>query len=150
MIDSHDYELHLDGTGAKTGVLVDPSAALPAMDVASPPEFGGPEGVWSPEHLFVGAVSACLMTTFRTIASLSKLDVVDYSDDATGALVRADDGLYRMERVTLRPHVVIGPDASPERAQRLLEKADRACLVSRSVCSEVIVEPTIEVSGAPM
>lgn len=39
-----------------------------------PPEFGGPERTWSPEHLFVAAVSSCLMTTFRAIAEMSELE----------------------------------------------------------------------------
>lgn len=145
MIDTHDYPLHLEGTGPKTGMLTSEDG-LPKLDVASPPEFGGPDGVWSPEHLFVAAVSSCLMTTFRTIAQLSNLDVVDYSDDPVGHLVR-EDSLYRIESVTLRPIVVIADPDKVEKAQRLLEKAERACLISRSVSAEIRLEGTIEVSA---
>ncbi|MEX2280039.1 MAG: OsmC family protein [Acidimicrobiia bacterium] len=144
MIDTHDYPLHLDGTGPKTGMFSS-DEALPKLDVASPPEFGGPGATWSPEHLFVAAVSSCLMTTFRTIAELSNLEVVDYSDDPVGHLVR-EESLYRIESITLRPRVVIADPDKVDKAWRLLEKAERACLISRSVSSEIRLEGTVEVS----
>lgn len=145
MIESHDYLIHVDGTGPKTGTLTSPEDNLPALDVASPPEFSGPGETWSPEHLFVAAVSSCLMTTFRTIATLSKLDVVAYSDDAVGHLSRDEGGLYRIESVTLRPQVSIDDPEKVDKALRYLDKAERACLVSRSISAEVRLEPTIHV-----
>ena len=144
MIDSHDYPLRLEGTGPKEGVLTS-SDDLPKLDVASPPEFGGPGRTWSPEHLFVAALSSCLMTTFRTIATLSNLDIVEYSDDAVGHLVR-EDSLYRIASVTLRPRIVIADPEKIEKVSRLIEKAERACLVSRSVNAEIVIEPTVQVA----
>ena len=145
MIESHDYLLHIEGTGPKTGIMTADEDGLPALHVASPPEFGGPEAVWSPEHLFVAAVSSCLMTTFRTIAELSKLEVVSYSDDPVGHLIRDESGLYRIESVTLRPRVTIADAEKVDRAIRLIEKAERACLVSRSVSAEIHLEPAVAV-----
>lgn len=145
MIESHDYVLHIEGTGPKTGIMTADEDGLPALHVSSPPEFGGPSGVWSPEHLFVASVSSCLMTTFRTIADLSKLDVVSYSDDPVGHLIRDDDGLYRIESVTLRPQVSISDPEKTDRTIRLIEKAERACLVSRSVSAEIQLEPVVHV-----
>jgi organic hydroperoxide reductase OsmC/OhrA len=144
MIESHEYTIHLDGTGPKTATLTSVDD-LPPLGVASPPEFGGPSGRWSPEHLFVAAVSSCLMTTFQAISSMSGLEVVEYSDDASGHLIRDTDGLYRIESVTLRPRVVISDGDKLEKAHRLLEKAERACLVSRSVRAPVRLESTIDV-----
>lgn len=146
MIESHDYELHLVGTGPKTGRMTAPEDGLPTLEVASPPEFGGPAEIWSPEHLFVAAVSSCLMTTFQAIAAASQLEVLEYSDDATGHLIRGDDRLYLIESVTLRPRVVIADPDRVDKAHRLLDKAENACLVSRSVSSEITMEATVEVA----
>lgn len=143
MIDSHDYHLDVTGRDEKTGLLEGQQDGLPALEVASPPEFGGPKGVWSPEHLFVAAISACLMTTFRSIAGRSGVEVVGYSDSPTGRLVRGDDGLYSIDLVTLRPTVSVSAGSRADRAIRLLEKAERVCLVSRSVRCEVVLEPTL-------
>ena len=145
MIESHDYDVELANTGSKTGVLAAPGDGLAAIEVASPPEFGGPAGVWSPEHLFVAALSVCLMTTFRAVAEASGLEVLDYTDASSGHLQRGEDRLYAFDRVTLRPKVVIGDESKVERTIRLLHKAESVCLVSRSVSSEIVLEPIIEI-----
>lgn len=145
MIESHDYDVEVTNTGIKTGMLAAPGDGLDAIEVASPPEFGGPAGVWSPEHLFVAALSVCLMTTFRAVAESSGLEVLDYSDQSSGHLQRGEDRRYSFDKVTLRPRVVIDDESKVERALRLLHKAESVCLISRSVSSEIVLEPTVEV-----
>lgn len=143
MIESHDYQVSITGTGAKMGTLESTRAGLPPMEFASPPEFGGPAGTWSPEHLFVASVAGCLMTTFQAIAANSGIEVLEYTDEATGHLQRGDDRRYTIDRVTLRPTVVISADSNPEKTRRVLEKAEEACLIGRSIVSERILEPTV-------
>lgn len=144
MIESHDYNISLEGTGEKTGTLSATDLAVD-IDVSSPPEFGGPEGVWSPEHMYVASLSACLMTTYRAIAAASKVEVLAYSDRATGHLQRGDDRFFSMDRIILRPTIVV-PGSQTDRARRLVDKAEAACLISRSVNSEIVVEPDIQVA----
>jgi organic hydroperoxide reductase OsmC/OhrA len=143
MIESADYLVEIQASSPKTGKLDSFTDDLPTIEVASPPEFGGPESVWSPEHLFVAAISACLMTTFHAIAATSGIGVVDYRDRAIGHLRRAEDRLYHMERVTLRPTVVVDEDTRIDKTLRVLQKAERACLISRSVNSEIVMAPTV-------
>lgn len=148
LIDSHDYQVEVSGTGLKTGLLTAAGDALPSLDIASPPEFGGPNGVWSPEHLFVASVASCLMTTFRSMAEKSGVEVVSYEDESVGHLTRGDDGLFWIERITLRPRIVVSADSRLDRAQRLIEKAERVCLIGRSIESETVLEPNVTSSGA--
>lgn len=143
LIESHEYQVEVVSSGEKTGWLSATSDGLPELAFASPPEFGGPEHVWSPEHLFVASVAACLMTTFRAIAASSGVEVVDYSDEAVGLLKRGEDRRYSIESVTLRPTIVISEDSKIDRAERLIEKAEKACLISRSINSEVVLEAKI-------
>jgi len=143
MIESHDYQVSITGTGPKTGTLESTSDGLPSLEFASPPEFAGPAGTWSPEHLFVAAVAGCLMTTFKAIAANSGVEVLEYTDEATGHLQRGDDRRYSIDRITLRPTVVISADSNPDKTHRLLEKAEEACLIGRSILSERILEPTV-------
>lgn len=56
------YKTEVEWTGERHGELRAP--ALPNLKVDAPPEFKGHEGVWTPEHLFVGPVNSCFMTTF--------------------------------------------------------------------------------------
>jgi organic hydroperoxide reductase OsmC/OhrA len=143
LIDSHDYHLSVTGRDQKSGVLEAPLDGLPALEVASPPEFGGPAGVWSPEHMFVASVAACLMTTFRSIAENSGVEVLEYTDTPTGQMVRGEDGLYSIDLVTLRPNVTIPAGSRVDRTIRLLEKAEKVCLISRSIRCEVVLEPSV-------
>ncbi len=143
MIDSHDYEVQVSGTGSNTGLLTAVEDHLPELDFASPPEFGGPGRSWSPEHLFVASLATCLMTTFQAMAERSGIEVLQYTDESTGHLQRGDDGLYEIERVTLRPRVVISEQSKPDRALRLLERAEKVCLIGRSVSSEKVLEPRV-------
>jgi peroxiredoxin-like protein len=148
LIDSHDYQVEVAGTGLKTGRLTAVGDDLPTLDVASPPEFGGPSGVWSPEHMFVASVASCLMTTFRSMAEKSGVDVVMYEDESVGHLARDDDGLFKIERITLRPRIVVSADSRLDRARRLIEKAEKVCLIGRSIVSETVLEPSVTSSEA--
>ena len=92
----------------------------------------------------IASVSACLMTTYQAIAAISGIDVLEYSDQATGHLQRGENRRYRMDRITLRPRIVV-KESQQDRALRLVDKAEAACLISRSVNSEIVVEPDIHV-----
>lgn len=143
MIESHEYHVSVTGVDAKTGYLDSPFDGLPGLEFASPPEFGGPGRIWSPEHLFVASVAACLMTTFRAIAASSGVEVIEYTDYSMGHLQRGENGLYSIDRIVLRPTVVISSESKPDRAHRLLEKAERVCLIGRSINSETVLEPRV-------
>ena len=143
LIESHDYHVEVISSAEKTGTLTAIADALPELAVASPPEFGGPAHIWSPEHLFVASVAGCLMTTFRSMAARSGVEVIDYTDEAIGFLRRDEDGLYSIEKVILRPKIVISADSKRDRAERLIERAEKVCLISRSISSKVVLESSV-------
>lgn len=118
--------------------------AAPELEFAAPPEFHGVAGLWSPEHFFVAAVVSCFITTFRAIAEFSKFNFDGLAVAGEGVLEKGEGG-YRFTRVLLQPVLTIEREEDRERAQRLLEKAEKSCLVSRSIQSEVVLQPTVEV-----
>ena len=103
--------------------------------------------MWTPEHFLLAAVSACFITTFRAVAQLSKFTAEALEVSVEGTMERAEDGL-RFTHIVLRPVLTIAAESDRERAGRLLEKAERSCLISRSLRSEVRMEPVIEVAVA--
>jgi organic hydroperoxide reductase OsmC/OhrA len=109
---------------------------------SAPPEFGGEPGVWTPEHFLLAAVASCFIETFRAVAKASKLDFQGIEVGVDGILEK-DAGGLRFTRITLQPTVIIYADESYELAHRLLEKAERICLVVRSLSSELKLEPKI-------
>ena len=143
----HDYEVSVSWTTERKGELTSPKLNT-SIEVATPPQFPkGMEGVWSPEHLFTAAVNSCLMTTFFAIAENSKLDFIDFDSKASGKLEMID-GKYLMSEVTLSPVVTITNEHDRERADRVLQKAEQNCLISNSITSKIIYNPTVNVLNA--
>jgi peroxiredoxin-like protein len=140
------YETRVEWAGEKRGRLGAPG--LPDVAVATPPEFRGHGGVWSPEHLFVAAVNSCFMTTFLAVAEASRLDFAAFSADATGKLEKQEGQGYAVTEVVVRPRLTVRRAQDAARAARILEKAERHCLISNSVRSAVRVEPVVEVAEA--
>ena len=134
------YKTNVKWEERRSGTLA--SDGKPALRVASPPEFKGEAGVWTPEDLFVAAVEICQMTTFLAYAERKQLQVISYQSHANGVLEYIN-GDYRFTRIVLFPTVVIANSASEDEAHRLLDEAHKHCLVANSIESIVEVNPTI-------
>ena len=137
------YSTEVEWTGERHGDLRAP--VLPELHVDAPPEFKGHSGVWTPEHLFVASVNSCFMTTFLAIAENSKLDFVSFSAGARGKLEKTEGPGFVMSEITLRPKLVLSRDRDVERAARILEKAEKHCLISNSIKAHTRLEPEIEI-----
>ena len=121
------------------------SDGKPPVEVASPPEFKGVAGKWTPEDLFVAAIEVCQMTTFLAFASRSTFVLKEYESSARGILEFADGG-YRFTKVILSPRIVVESGASEADVRQVVEDAHKSCLIGRSVTTTIEVEPSIEVS----
>lgn len=141
---SFTYKTELRWLGEKTAGELSADRKAP-LRVASPPEFQGEEGTWTPEHLFVAALEICTMTSFLTLAQQAKLPVEEYESHAEGTLEMLD-GAYRFSRVTLRPRIVIADGDAVRQTERALHDAHSSCLISNSVRCEVVIEPVFEIS----
>ena len=144
MEDKYSYSTEVEWTGERHGDLRAP--VLPQLQIDAPPEFKGHDGVWTPEHLFVASVNSCFMTTFLAIAENSKHEIVSFKAGATGKLEKLSDRGFVMTEITLRPTLVISNARDFERANRILEKAEKHCLISNSIRSETKLKPEITVA----
>ena len=100
-------------------------------------------GIWSPEHLLVAAVNSCLMTTFLAIAENFKFDYIAFESKADGKLEKVD-GKFMITEVVLSPVLTIAPDTDKDKALRIMEKSEAACLISNSVKAKIISRPIIK------
>lgn len=144
MSDRHSYEVNLQSNSERKGNLSSP--VLPGqIEVATPPDFPkGIAGIWSPEHLFVTAVNSCLMTTFFAVADNSKFEYLSFECNAVG-IVDKVDGKYMVTEIILKPKLVIPVTQHADKAKRIIEMTERACLISNSIKSKVTIESTVEV-----
>lgn len=145
-MDKHSYHVSLKWEEGRKGILNSPE--LPTkIEVATPPEFEkGIAGIWSPEHLFTSAVLSCFLTTFLAIAEYSKLDFLEFSCDAEGVLDKVE-GKFLMTEIILKPRLIIDDESKKERAERILEKSEKACLISNSIKTKVHLRSEILVKN---
>ena len=130
--------------GGTEGSVVVSGKGLPDLDTRSPPEFGGPEGVWSPETMLSATVANCFILSFRAIARASKFEWISLQCDVEGVLERVErTTLFTRFNIHAILHVPAG--ARPELAQRLLEKSEQICLITASLKSEIALTTDIQV-----
>jgi peroxiredoxin-like protein len=146
-MEPHFYKVDVNWKNTRMGQLSSPEIGLAddkTIIVTTPPEFpNGITGYWSPEHLFTAAVSSCLMTTFLAIAENSKLEFVSFSCKSSGKLEQIE-GKFLMSEILLEPTVVLKDEKDSERAERVLQKSEAACLISNSITSKINMVTTIK------
>jgi peroxiredoxin-like protein len=139
---SHQYNVNLKWNEGRVGEVFSPELNS-IIEVATPPQFPkGVEGVWSPEHFFTAAVNSCFMTTFLAIAENSRLEFKEFNCNAVGVLDQVE-GKFLMTEVILNPTLVITKEEDKEKALRVLDKSEKACLISNSITSKVSLNPTV-------
>lgn len=112
------------------------------VEVATPPEFKGHAGIWSPEDLFVASANICLMTTFLSVAERAGLAFSAYESAAEGRLELVE-GKFQFTAITIKPTITLASDADAAKAKELIEKAEANCLISNSMKATVTVAPVI-------
>lgn len=152
-MDKHIYNVNINWTKDRKGMMCSPELIknetneTNCIEVATPPQFSsGMPNIWSPEHLFTAAVSSCLMTTFLAIAEYSKFDFISFKCRSKGVLDKVD-GKFIMTEVQMFPVIEISNMSQTERAIRILEKSEKACLISNSITSKVTMDPKIIVKN---
>ena len=122
------------------------SAGVDSIDTAGPPEFGGPGDVWSPETLLVGTVANCFILTFRAIARAARLEWDSLTCDVSGTLDKLERATqFTAFDVSARLTVPTGTDET--KALKLLEKAERNCLITTSLKAVSHLEASVEFSA---
>jgi len=143
-MEKHTYNVELTWKEGRIGEMRSPELST-TIEVATPPEFDkGVPGIWSPEHLYTASVLSCFMTTFLAIADYSKLEFSAFDCSAVGTLEKVD-GKYLITEIQLRPVLQIKDEAKKDRALRILDKAEKACLISNSIKTIVRLDPKIVV-----
>jgi len=134
------YRTKVAWRGEKKGLLS--SSGKPAIEVATPPEFKGHEGIWTPEELFVASVNVCVETTFLYYAGRENFDFLSYESEAEGVLEHLE-GRFAMSVIKIRPRIKVKSRDLVEKARELIGLSEKNCLISNSIKSRVELEPEI-------
>ena len=152
-MDKHEYNVNISWTQDRKGMMCSPelksaeSNKTNCIEVATPPQFDKAiPNIWSPEHLFTAAVSSCLMTTFLAVSEYSKFEFISFKCGSKGILDKVH-GKFVMTEVLLYPEVFISDERQRERALKILEKSEKACLISNSITSKITMTPKITIQN---
>ena len=145
---THNYRIGSTSTTVRSGVAL-AQGIEPSISFSAPPEFKGQAGHWTPEHFFVAAVASCYVSTFSGMASNSNFDFYSLELETEGIIVQDPAG-WRFEKVMLRPRLTIAHAEDKDRGNRLLQKAEKNCLVGRSIACPVVLEPAVIIEGQLM
>ncbi|MBI2975402.1 MAG: OsmC family protein [Chloroflexi bacterium] len=123
----------------------------PEMDFSAPPDAQGHRGVLTPEDAFVAAANTCIMMMFIWAAERFKLNLLSYKCRAEGTKLVELDRTETFTHIRLWPVIRVAaggedPAAVEARVGRALQSARKYSLVANSVKSEIVVEPTVEVT----
>jgi peroxiredoxin-like protein len=131
--DIHEYLVRIDWTDGRMGDLN--IEGKPRVQIAAPPEFDGPEGIISPEDLFVAAATSCFMTTFVAFVKKMRIDFRSFVCEGQGTLEKGEKG-FQFTKIVLRTKVTVDSEELVSKTERALELAEKYCLVSNSMkCS---------------
>ena len=144
MNDLHYYEVNLLWNSATQGTLSSPVISGKIGD-AAPPKF--PKGTkerWTPEHLFIAAISSSLMSTFLLVADTSKLKFISFESNAIGKIEKVD-GRVAVTEIILKPKLTIPSTQTETKARRAVKISEKALAIANSVKTKIIIEPFITV-----
>jgi organic hydroperoxide reductase OsmC/OhrA len=139
----HVYRVNAVSTIPRSGVAT-AEGIQPSITFSAPPEFQGVIGLWTPEHFLVAGVASCYVSTFSGISQISHFAYESLELETEGVLEKLD-GALQFTRFILRPVLRIANEEMRERALRILEKAEKGCLIARSLKCSVELKPEIVV-----
>lgn len=138
----HHYSVNLSWTGAAKGFASYESydrthllraPGKPLLTASSDPAFVGTAELWNPEDMLVASLSSCHMLSYLACCSRARIEVIDYSDDASGIMVENGKGGGNFTEVTLRPRVVIADPEKLDHARKLHGTASKVCFIANSM-----------------
>ena len=136
------HQYHVSANAKAEGNIALKEDNLPLLISAPPAEFGGPGDEWSPEHLLVASVADCFVLTFRAVARASKLEWSNIDSSAVGVLDRVGR-LTQFTSFTVSATLTVPTGTDLDKAQRLLEKSEAACLITNSLTAETHLKTEI-------
>jgi organic hydroperoxide reductase OsmC/OhrA len=132
-----EFEVSLNWITKQRGVLSSGTAGG-TISVATPAVFGGEGREWSPEHLFLGSISSCFMSTYLFFARKMGFYISRMECEVNGR-VELLDGRYQFARIDVFPKIYV-QDSSMAKALLALRKAEENCLVSNSIKTEIMYQ----------
>ncbi|MCZ2257861.1 OsmC family protein [Sporosarcina sp. G11-34] len=142
----HYFHLKAEWPGLRNDVGTIKSGNL-KTEVSIPPEMDGPGVGTNPDEMLLGAAATCYIITLAAIMERSGLEKEALTMESVG-IVDVTKGIITYKRIIHKPMIVLKSSATRRDiglAQRLAEKAESTCMISRAIQGNVKVELEVTV-----
>jgi len=137
----HHFHLQAAWTGGRNSVGTIDAGNLKTK-ISIPAEMDGPGVGTNPDEMLLGAAATCYVITLAAMIERAKLPLKEMSHDAEG-IVDVTNGVFTYKKIIHRPTVVLLDTATEKdhkRLSRLVEKAEKSCMISRAIQGNVELE----------
>ncbi len=137
----HSFHLKADWPGNRNDVGTIESGNLKTQ-ISIPPEMDGPGVGTNPDEMLLGAASTCYIITLAAMMERSRLAKESLTMDSEG-IVEVVNGVITYKKIIHRPQIVLTADAGDKEfnlAQKLAEKAESSCMITRAIQGNIEVE----------
>jgi peroxiredoxin-like protein len=108
-----------------------------AIKVTPPTAFGGDGMDWSPEHLLLGSICSCFVTTYLTLARKYEFEVAAVESNVIGQ-IEFIEGAFRFTTINIFPKIFVAHEELLDKAKLALEKTPQYCIVANSIKAEKV------------
>ncbi|MCH4825963.1 MAG: OsmC family protein [Planococcus sp. (in: firmicutes)] len=137
----HSFHLKANWPGLRNDVGEIKTGNL-KTEISIPPEMDGPGVGTNPDEMLLGAAATCYIITLAAMLERSKLEKQSLTMESEG-IVEVEKGVITYKRIIHKPKLVLKGDATEKDlalAQKLAEKAESSCMITRAIKGNVEVE----------
>ena len=109
--------------------------------ISIPDAMDGPGVGTNPDEMLLGAAATCYIITLAAMLERSHIPKVSLTMESEG-IVDVTNGVFTYDAIIHRPKLLLPADLSDrdvEKAQRLAEKAEGSCMITRALAGNVKV-----------
>jgi len=136
----HHFHLTADWPGNRNDVGQIETGELKTK-ISIPDAMDGPGVGTNPDEMLLGAAATCYIITLAAMLERSNIPKVSLTMESEG-IVDVTNGVFTYDAIIHRPKLLLPADLSDrdvEKAQRLAEKAEGSCMITRALAGNVKV-----------
>lgn len=137
----HHFHLKADWPGGRNSEGFIEAGNL-RTKISIPPEMNGPGIGTNPDEMLLGAAATCYLITLAAMIERAELPLDSMSLESEG-IVDVTKGVFTYKKIIHRPTVILQETATVEersKLKRLVEKAEKSCMISRAIEGNVELE----------
>ncbi|MFC2948964.1 OsmC family protein [Virgibacillus sediminis] len=137
----HHFHLKADWPGGRNSDGYMEAGNLKTK-ISIPPEMDGPGVGTNPDEMLLGAAATCYIITLAAMIERADLPLDEMSLESEG-IIDVTNGVFTYKKIIHRPTVSLKSNADSnqhEKLKKLVEKAEKSCMISRAIKGNVEME----------